>query len=83
MRECVVIALAGTDIDDLKKAKFAEIRRQPYVDAATLLTTHNKDFDDMSVNETRAKAEFAVAGGSGDAVLQQAVSVETTEALAF
>ena len=81
MSQTVVIALAGADVSDLHTAQFAEIRRQPYLDDARLLTNHNIFHGDMSVNEERAAAAFAEAGRTSDAVLQQAVPLEVSEEL--
>ncbi len=81
LSESVVIALAGADVEDLHNAKFAEVRRQPYVDAARFLTQHNLFNGDMSVNEERAATEFAEAGRTSDAVLQQAVPLDVSEFL--
>ena len=81
MSETVVIALAGADIQDLHRAKWAEIRRQPYVDAATFTTEHNMYFGDMSVNAERAAECFATEGRTSDAVLEQAVPILASEEL--
>ena len=51
MSETVTIAMAGVNIEDLHKAKWAQARRQPYINAATFLTQHNKYHTDMSVNQ--------------------------------
>ena len=81
MSKTVIIALAGADVEDLHKAKWAEVRRQPYLDAATFLTRHNMFHGDMSVNEERAASAFAERGRTSDAVLQQAVPLVTSEEL--
>ena len=75
LSKCMVIALAGADVEDLHNAKFAEIRRQPYVDAGHFLTNHDLFYEDMQVNETRAAEEFAESGRTSQAVLQQATRV--------
>ena len=41
MRESVIIAMAGVDVDDLHKAVWAEVRRQPYINAGKFPTRHN------------------------------------------
>ena len=72
MSQSVVIALAGADKEDLHKAKWAEIPRQDYVDAARFCTSHGMAYDGMTVNEERARELFADRGRTSDAVLQQA-----------
>ena len=62
MSKSVIIALAGTDREDLRKAKVAEIPRQDYVDAARFLTAHGMAYDGMSCNEDRARELFAPNG---------------------
>ncbi len=81
LSETVVIAMVGSDINELHKAKWAEIRRTPYLDAAKLLVSHSTSYSDMSVAEERAKNEFAESGRSSEAVLQQAVPILATEEL--
>ena len=82
LSKCVVIALAGADVEDLHNAKFAEIRRRPYIDAGHFLTNHCLFYEDMCVNEARAEAEFAEAGRTSQAVLQQATRIlDATEYL--
>ncbi len=45
------------------------------------LTSHDIWYDGCCTNEERAAAEFACAGSNSDAVLQQAVPLEISEAL--
>ena len=75
MSNSVVIALAGADKEDLHNAKWAEIPRQDYVDAATFATSHGMAYNDMVVNASRAHSLFAPSGRTSEAVLQQAVPV--------
>ena len=75
LSKSVVIALAGADVLDLHNAKFAEIRRQPYVNAGHFFTSHDLFYEDMQVNEARAETEFAESGCTSQAVLQQATRV--------
>ena len=72
MSQSVVIALAGADKEDLHKAKWAEIPRQDYVDAARFCTSHGMAYDGITVNEERARELFADRGRTSEAVLQQA-----------
>ncbi len=51
------------------------------VNAAHFLTKHNLFNSDMTVNEERAAADFAEAGRTSNAVLQQAVQLEVSEFL--
>lgn len=81
MSESVVIAMCGTNVEDLHNARWAEIRRQPYVNAAHMLTQHNMFHGDMEVNEERAAETFADSGRTSDAVLKQAVPIEVSEEL--
>ena len=81
MGETVVIAMAGVDVEDLHKAKWAEVRRAPYINAGAFLTRHNMFNGDMTVNCERATAAFAEAGRSSEAVLSQAVPIEVSEEL--
>ena len=73
MSRSVVIALAGADKEDLRRAKIFEIPRQDYIDAARFETQHGMAYDGMVLNEERAREMFAVSGQTSDAVLQQAV----------
>ena len=75
MSKSVVIALAGADIDELHNAKFAEIRRQAYIDAGQFFVKHNLFYADMEVNEQRAVEEFAESGATSRAVLLQATRI--------
>ena len=81
LSESVVIALAGADVHDLHHAKWAEVRRGPYVDAARFLTCHDKFYMDMRVNETRAKLDLPEREGTTEAVIQQAVPIVASEEL--
>ena len=81
LSENVIIALAGADVHDLHRAKWAEVRRQPYLDAAQFLTSHDKFYLDMRVNEARAAEDIPEADGTTDAVLQQAVPIVASEEL--
>ena len=71
LRETLVIAMAGCDVSDLHNAKWAQIRRDPYVAAAKVLVSHGSSYVDMFVNEDRAGKEFAENGRTIDAVMQQ------------
>ena len=79
MAENVVIAMCGTDVKDLHNAKWAEVRRQPYINAGRFLTQHNMFHGDMAVNEGRASQAFAESGRTSEAILQQAVPIEVSE----
>jgi len=81
MRESVIIALAGAEKEDLHRAKWAEIPRQDYINAARFCTAHSTAYDGMSVNEASAHSLFAEYGRTSDAVMQQAVPVLATEEL--
>ena len=81
MSESVVIAMAGSDVYDLHRARWAEVRRRPYLDAARFLTCHDVYYSDVTVNEARAEAELAESGRTTEAVLEQAVPIEISEAL--
>jgi len=75
MRESVTIALAGAEKADLHKAKWAEIPRQDYMNAAQFSTAHSTAYDGMTVNGPRAEQLFAERGRTSEAVLEQAVPV--------
>ena len=81
MSNSVVIALAGADKEYLHRAKWAEIPRQDFVDAATFATSHSMAYDTLVVNTARAEQLFASSGRTSDAVLQQAVPVTVTAEL--
>jgi hypothetical protein len=81
MSESIIIALAGSDVQDLHRAKWAEVRRWPYLDAARFLTCHDIYYSDVTLNEARAEAELGESGRTTDAVLEQAVPIEISEAL--
>ena len=66
---------------DLHRARWAEVRRRPYLDAARFLTCHDVYYSDVTVNEARAEAELAESGRTTEAVLEQAVPIEISEAL--
>ena len=86
MSRTVVIALAGVETDDFRKqlhtAKWAEIPRQHYLDAARFCAAHGMAYEGVSVNEERACEMFAVQGRTSDAVLQQAVPILSASELA-
>ena len=86
MSRTVVIALAGVDTDNFREqlhaAKWAEIRRQDYLDAARFCTSHGMAYEGVSVNEERACDMFAAHGRTSDAVLQQAVPILSAGELA-
>jgi hypothetical protein len=65
MRESVTIALIGSNVEDLHNAKWAEVRRQEYVDAAEFWTIHDVFYGDMAVNAERA-ADMCPAVGIGE-----------------
>ncbi len=75
MSQSVVIALAGVEKDDLHNARWAEIPRQDYIDAARVCTAHSMAYDGCSLNEERAWQSFGVRGRTSEAVLQQAARV--------
>ena len=81
MSESVVIALAGATKEELRNAKWAEIPRQDYINAAHFCTSHRLAYQDMTVNEASATKLFAEQGRTSDAVLQPAVPVLATEEL--
>jgi len=81
MSETVVIAMAGANVEDLHNAKWAEIRKEPYVNAGRFMTQHNMFHGDMSVNPDRATEAFAEAGRTSEAVLQQAVPITVSDEL--
>ena len=81
MSESVIIAMAGVDVQDLHKATWAEVRREPYINAGTFLTRHNMFYGDMQVNAERAAEAFAERGKTSDAILQQAVPIEVSDEL--
>ena len=81
LSESVVIALAGADVEDLSRAKWATIRRGPYMDAAEFLTCHDTSFSDMSLNHSRAQADLQEGGGVVAAVKHLAVPVDVAEKL--
>ncbi len=74
----VIIALAGAEKEDLRKAKWAEIPRQDYIDAARFSTSHSTAYEGMALNEATARELFALSGCTSEAVLQQAVPVLAT-----
>ena len=77
MRESFIIALAGVDVEDLHKSKWAEVRRTPYVDAAEFLTLHDQFYHGIvKVNRDRATTDLQESGSTTEAVLQQAVKIE-------
>ena len=55
MSKTVIIALAGAEKEDLHKAKWAEIPRQDYVEAARFCTAHGMAYDGVALNEGRAQ----------------------------
>ena len=76
MSKSVSIALTDVDKNDLGKAKWAEIPRQDYIDAARICTAHSSmAYEGVDVNEERAQELFAVRGGTSDAVERQAAPV--------
>ena len=81
MSETIVIAMAGVDVEDLHRAKWAQIRRTPYIKASEFLTSHNKHYVDVKINYPRAKETFAEAGETSEAVLLQAVPITVSENL--
>ena len=81
MSDSVIISLVGSDVHDLHRAKWAEVRRRPYLDAARFLTCHDVYYSDVAVNEARAEAELGESGRTTEAVLEQAVPIEISEAL--
>jgi len=81
MRESVIIALAGAEKEQLHNAKWAEIPRQQYVDAARFCTSHSTAYEGMIVNEATASKLLGEKGRTSDAVLQQAVPVLATQEL--
>ena len=65
MRETVIIALAGADVEDLHKAKWAEVRRTPYVDAAEFFTRHDQFYHgSVTVNHDRASTDLQESGST-------------------
>ena len=82
MRETLIIALAGADVEDLHKAKWAEVRRTPYVDAAEFFTRHDQFYHgSVTVNHDRASTDLQESGSTTEAVLQQAVKIQVAENL--
>ena len=75
MSNTVVLALAGAERADLHGAKWAEIPRPDYLDAAHFCTSHGMAYDGVTLNEERATELFAERGRTSDAVLEQATSV--------
>lgn len=78
LSETVIIALAGADVNDLHNAKWAEIRREPYVGAAKFLTAHNLFYSDVTVSPEEAASQFAERGCTTAAVLERAVPIEAS-----
>ena len=62
MSESVTIALIGSNVEDLHNAKWAEVRRQEYVDAAEFWTQHDVFYGDMVVNKDRAERMCPAVG---------------------
>ena len=75
--------IGGVDKEDLHNARWAEIPRQDYVDAARFLTAHGMAYDGVSVKEERARELFAARGRTIDAVQRRAVPISAIGALPY
>ena len=60
MRDSVIIAMVGADVEDLHNAKWAEVRRNAYVEAGEFLTSHDVFYSDMAVDASAAAAQCAI-----------------------
>ncbi|CAK0803316.1 unnamed protein product [Prorocentrum cordatum] len=81
LAESVVIALAGADVDDLSKARWANVRKGEYMGAASFLTSHSVSYNDMTCNQDRADAVMSDAGAVPEAVRSIAIPIEVSEQL--
>ncbi|CAK0852500.1 unnamed protein product, partial [Prorocentrum cordatum] len=77
----VVIALAGADVDDLSRARWANVRKGEYMGAAGFFTSHSVSYSDMTCNQDRADADMSDAGAVPEAVRRIAVPIEVSEKL--
>ena len=81
LAESVVIALAGADVDDLSKARWANVRKGEYMGAAGSLTSHSVSYSDMTCNRDRADRDMSDAGAVPEAVRRIAVPIDVSEQL--
>ena len=81
LAESVVIALAGADVDDLSKARWANVRKGEYMGAAGFLTSHSVSYSDMTCNRDRADRDMSDAGAVPEAVRRIAVPIDVSEQL--
>ena len=81
LAEGVVIALAGVDVDDLSRARWANVRKGEYMGAAGFFTSHSVSYSDMTCNQARADADMSDAGAVPEAVRRIAVPIEVSEQL--
>ena len=78
LSQSVIIALAGTNLDDLKTARWANVRKREYMAAARFLTAHSVSYANMTCNQTRADAQMGYAGSVPEAVRRVAVPIEVS-----